>query len=203
MNKREVSKKQNNIKKAVILYHLQQIKTYAEKIQKSMFILKNFSENENEIREAIALRAADNSLPKISKTHEADRKFLRLMEAFEDENKKIEREMVRLRSKLKRDCKLLFLVKNAVIQLKEPEKSVIMMRYFKKMPWKEIYKKTEKSKSYTFQIHALGIKNLSDLFSAEQINFLQQMYLMNTEGSLIYSNKNTETSHNSMNFQIE
>ena len=191
LQKKKVSKeeKQEDIKKAIVLYHLHQVGQYIDKIQKSLFILKNFPENEDETREALSLRAANQTLPKISKTHESDRKFLRLMEAFEDENEKIKREMGRLRKILKRDSQILFQIKNAVIQLNEPEKSVITMRYFKKMQWKEIHKKLNKSESYTFHIHAQGIKSLVSFFPKEKIELLNQAYLADTTDTFIYPKK--------------
>ena len=190
INKQNSKKeKKKDIEKAVILYHLQQVGQYIEKIQKSMFILKNFPEDENETREAIALRAADHKLPKISKTYESDRRFIQLMEAFEDENQKIKREMFQLRKILKRYSRLLFLIKNAVIHLREPEKSIIMMRYFKKMSWKEIHIKTGKSESYIFQIHAKGIKYLLDFFPPEEMDFLHQTYLTDSANTFVYSRR--------------
>ena len=188
-NQKQAKEKKKDIRKSVIIYHLHQIEQYIDKIQQSMFILRNFSENEHETREAIALQSTDNTRPRISKTYDSDRRFMQFMEAFEDESQKIKKEMLQIRKNLKQYSKLLFLLKKAVIHLKEPEKSVITMRYFKKLSWKKIHEKNKKSESYTFYIHAQGIKELISFFTTEQMDFLHQAYLSDTKNTFFYPKK--------------
>ena len=185
MNKNSIAGKaanhtQTDLDRAVVLFHLQRACKYLENIQEGMLILRKIPENENETREAIAMYAADTSIPKVSGTPSSDAKFFRFMEAFDSENRKVKLEMVRIKEQIKKESQILFLIKNAVISLRKPEKKVIYARYFEKKSWKTIQKELDKSESYTFQLHVQGLKSLAQSFSKENMAVLRESYMMDS-----------------------
>ena len=158
----------------ILVQYLQHIFAHRDAAKKLQFFLKQFEEDENEMREAIALAKPHPDEPKVTYTPSSDRKFLRLMDEYESAKKVQRDELLRLRVLLREEIGFLHLFKNAVLSLKEPERSIFLLRYFEKKPWGEIQKRIGKSSSYSYRLHANGLTAMVQILGEKNLSLLRE-----------------------------
>ena len=174
--------------RAVVQY-LQHIVFYRDSIKNALSFIEHYKESEQETREAISCRSLLFSEPKVMYTPSSDRKFFQIIEDHETETKQLELAVKTLKKQIVSDLFLLRSIRDSVLLLKEPHRSIFILRYFEKKPWKFIQERIGKSSSYTYQLHLEGLHSLVKTLDEESIIKIKEQ---NDRNQMISFTKNRQ-----------
>ena len=163
----------------MLLEYLRQIIHHRDAIKKRLFIFQTLTESENEMREALTFQRMSFDESGVIPSPTADQKFFRVINDYSKEKKNISTEIKQMKDTLTDEIRLLYSVKNAVLSLSEPQRSIFLLRYFEKSPWNVVQKRIGKSSSYTFQLHTEGLKVLLSSLGKENSLLLTDWYTKN------------------------
>ena len=160
----------------LLVQYLKNIAKYRDWIIEGLTILKALQTDENCLREDIALRGRGIYSPRVDNSRPKDHSFFLFMETFETESKKIADQIQRLKSFISNEIKLITDIKNAILALEEPQRSVFLYRYFEKRTWKSIGKTVAKSETFLLQLHEEGLQTIIQALQSESLLLLRKRH---------------------------
>lgn len=153
---------------------LRQLVAFRDAVLYTAGMVEKTNESEKEIRESIALRTVGFQNESVMYTRAPDQKSFRFIEEYVCEKEIKIRNTRRLRQIVKEDIRLLHRIKDSVLTLPEPHRSLFLLRYFQKKRWKDIQVRIQKSESSVYRIHADGLRQLCNILGKEKLDILRK-----------------------------